>query len=185
MYDFGSNETLLEASSPTVFGNLRPQLDCEYVVDVIPSSSGLEAIMGAGSHRYVENIEVPTGGYILMCSFTSKKNLDLIPLRLMDRWSLDPSQAIRLPGAHGDEVVRSMCFNHEVCCFPSLRSSRRHPGRMKFYSHDVLTCHRRKRFLLQAKTALSKHGGHLPPNMNKTKTSNQTLRGRKRRKRKT
>ncbi|MCJ1459316.1 hypothetical protein MMC28_009693 [Mycoblastus sanguinarius] len=94
VYDFGSNETLLEASSPTVFGNLRPQLDCEYVVDVIPSSSGLEAIMGAGSH--------------------SKKNLDLIPLRLMDRWSLDPSQAIRLPGAHGDEVVRSMCFNHEA-----------------------------------------------------------------------
>ena len=36
--------------SPTVFGNLRPKLDCEYVVDVIPSG-GAEAIVGAGSHR--------------------------------------------------------------------------------------------------------------------------------------
>lgn len=37
---------------PTVFGDLRPKLDCEYVVEAIPSSSGgVEAIIGAGSHR--------------------------------------------------------------------------------------------------------------------------------------
>ena len=35
--------------APTAFGDLRPNLDCEYVVDVIPSGS--EAIVGAGSHR--------------------------------------------------------------------------------------------------------------------------------------
>ena len=37
---------------PTLFGDLRPKLDCEYVVEAIPSGSGgVEAIMGAGSHR--------------------------------------------------------------------------------------------------------------------------------------
>ena len=36
---------------PTVFGDLRPKLDCEYIVDVIPSASGNEAIIAAGSHR--------------------------------------------------------------------------------------------------------------------------------------
>ena len=42
---------------PRNFGDLRPLLDCEYIVDVIPSSSGgggvggVEAIIGAGSHR--------------------------------------------------------------------------------------------------------------------------------------
>lgn len=39
--------------APIVFGDLRPKLDCEYVVDVIPSGSsdGVDAIIGAGSHR--------------------------------------------------------------------------------------------------------------------------------------
>lgn len=40
-------------SSATVFGDLRSKLDCEYIVDVIPSrgSGGEEAIIAAGSHR--------------------------------------------------------------------------------------------------------------------------------------
>lgn len=38
--------------SPTVYGDIRPMLDCEYVVDVTLSrSGGVEAIVGAGSHR--------------------------------------------------------------------------------------------------------------------------------------
>ena len=36
---------------PTIFGDLRPALDCEYIVDVIPSAGGIEAIIAAGSHR--------------------------------------------------------------------------------------------------------------------------------------
>ena len=42
------------SSSPTVFGDLRSKLDCEYIVDVIPSrggGGGEEAIIAAGSHR--------------------------------------------------------------------------------------------------------------------------------------
>ena len=40
--------------APRVFGDLRPQLECEYIVDVIPSLDSGETILGAGSHRYVE-----------------------------------------------------------------------------------------------------------------------------------
>ena len=37
------------APTPTVFGDLRPLLACEYVVDILPVNGG--AIIGAGSHR--------------------------------------------------------------------------------------------------------------------------------------
>lgn len=43
-------DSTTDESSPIVYGDLRSKLDCEYVVDVIPSGSG-EAIVGAGSHR--------------------------------------------------------------------------------------------------------------------------------------
>ena len=39
---------------PQGFGDLRPQLECEYIVDVIPSFDSGETILGAGSHRYAE-----------------------------------------------------------------------------------------------------------------------------------
>lgn len=35
--------------NPIKFGDLRPQLGCEYVVDILPTNGG--AIVGAGSHR--------------------------------------------------------------------------------------------------------------------------------------
>lgn len=83
-----------EEPSPMVFGDLRPKLDCEYVVDVIPSGcGGVEAIVGVGSH--------------------SKQHLDLVPLRLTNDWSLNSSQTIRLSGAHGEDIVRSMHVNNE------------------------------------------------------------------------
>ena len=36
---------------PQQFGDLRPQLECEYIVDVIPSIDAGEIIFGAGSHK--------------------------------------------------------------------------------------------------------------------------------------
>lgn len=44
-------------ASPTgqsrlVFGDLRPLLKCDYIVDIIQSARPKEAIIGAGSHRY-------------------------------------------------------------------------------------------------------------------------------------
>ena len=54
VYHLNDPDESTDEPSPTVFGDLRPKLDCEYIVDVIPStssSSGVEAIVGAGSHR--------------------------------------------------------------------------------------------------------------------------------------
>ena len=51
VYHLNEPENSTNEPSQTAFGDLRPTLDCEYVVDVIPSrSSGVEAIVGAGSH---------------------------------------------------------------------------------------------------------------------------------------
>ncbi|CAF9941684.1 MAG: hypothetical protein ALECFALPRED_009264 [Alectoria fallacina] len=94
VYHLSEQEGSADEPSPTVFGNLRPKLDCEYIFDVILSGSGgVGAIVGAGSH--------------------SKQHLDLIPLRKASDWSFDPSQTIRLSGAHGEEIVRSIHVNHE------------------------------------------------------------------------
>lgn len=84
-----------EDVSPIVFGDLRPKLDCEYAVDMIPSSSG-EAILGAGSH--------------------SSQQLDLIPLRQDQSMSrdFDRESVIRLSGVHGGEIVRSIYLNHDA-----------------------------------------------------------------------
>ena len=44
----------------------------------------------------------------------SKQHLDLVPLRHTSEWSLDLQNGIRLPTAHGEEIVRSMCFGTTV-----------------------------------------------------------------------
>lgn len=52
VYHLNQQADSTEEPSPTAFGDLRPKLDCEYIVDVIHSGSGgVEAIVGAGSHR--------------------------------------------------------------------------------------------------------------------------------------
>jgi hypothetical protein len=38
-----------DTQHPTILGDLRPQLSCEYIVDILPANGG--AIVGAGSHR--------------------------------------------------------------------------------------------------------------------------------------
>ena len=51
--------------------------------------------MGAGSH--------------------SKQQLDLVALRPDGTsWKFDLDSTVRLPGAHGEEIVRSMFFDHPV-----------------------------------------------------------------------
>lgn len=50
------------------------------------------------------------GSFLLNRAQFSEQHLDLIPLRLKSEWVFDAEHTIRLPGAHGDEIVRSMCF---------------------------------------------------------------------------
>ncbi|KAL2039336.1 hypothetical protein N7G274_008004 [Stereocaulon virgatum] len=79
---------------PQVCGDIRPKLQCEYVVSVIPYIGSGKAILGVGS--------------------LSQQNLDLVPLRYADTWSFDLKSTIRLPGAHGEDIVRSMCTDHDT-----------------------------------------------------------------------
>ncbi|KAL8631257.1 hypothetical protein Q9189_003021 [Teloschistes chrysophthalmus] len=74
------------------FGDLRPQLHCDYVVDLM-SSRSMGPVFGAGSH--------------------SGQHVDIVPLRRQTSWSLEVSETIRLPGGHGEEVIRSMCSSHD------------------------------------------------------------------------
>ncbi|KAL9014180.1 MAG: hypothetical protein Q9173_001167 [Seirophora scorigena] len=76
--------------SSHAFGDLRPQLHCEYLVNLVRSDS-IAPVFGAGSH--------------------SARHLDLISLERLPRWSFNTSNAVRLLGAHGEEIVRSMCFS--------------------------------------------------------------------------
>lgn len=44
----------------------------------------------------------------------SEQRLDLVPLNFQQRWAFDEGNAIRLAGAHGQEIVRSLCINEKV-----------------------------------------------------------------------
>lgn len=43
-----------------------------------------------------------------------EQRLDLVPL-VSGPWSLDRENLWRLPGAHGEEVVRSVYLDEQVC----------------------------------------------------------------------
>lgn len=44
----------------------------------------------------------------------SDKRLDLVPLVLNETWQFDRDNIWRLPGAHGDEIVRSVYLDEQV-----------------------------------------------------------------------
>ncbi|KAI4095143.1 MAG: hypothetical protein LQ344_001794 [Seirophora lacunosa] len=91
------------------FGDLRPQLHCEYLVDLVRSDS-TAPVFGAGSHRSACSMLGTFPGLLNL----SARYLDLISLERLPRWSFNTPNAVRLPGAHGEEIVRSMCFSGDV-----------------------------------------------------------------------
>ena len=81
---------------------------------------------------------------LTQCLFTSKQHLDLIALRLTNDWSFDASQAIRLPGAHREEIVRSVHVNSEVClplcgCISFIPALLTHSRRTVLFSRRART----------------------------------------------
>lgn len=77
---------------PVVFGDVRPRLSCEYVVNVLRTDAG--AVIAAGSQ--------------------SASTLDLSPLKLASQWDFDIPETLRLPEAHGGEIIRAIHMNNEV-----------------------------------------------------------------------
>ncbi|KAJ5294854.1 hypothetical protein N7508_009675 [Penicillium antarcticum] len=76
---------------PVQFGDIREKLACEYVAQLCIGGQG--AFIAAGNkmdHR-----------------------LDLVPLVSGPEWKFDQENLWRLPGAHGEEVVRSVCLDEQ------------------------------------------------------------------------
>ncbi|KAJ5758439.1 hypothetical protein N7520_005595 [Penicillium odoratum] len=80
-----------EAPEPVDFDDVREPLDIEYVVQV--------CVGGQGPY-------IAAGNKI-------DKRLDLVPLVSSPSWQFDHDNLWRLPGAHGDEVVRSVYLDDQ------------------------------------------------------------------------
>ncbi|KAH3009174.1 hypothetical protein KXW60_001498 [Aspergillus fumigatus] len=79
-----------EEPKPIQFGDLRQPLKCEYIAQLCTGSQS--AYIAAG-HKL-------------------DKRLDLVPL-IPDPWRFDQANLWRLPGAHGEEVVRSIYVDEQ------------------------------------------------------------------------
>ncbi|KAL4895717.1 WD domain protein [Aspergillus ambiguus] len=79
-----------QAPDPVQFGDLREPLACEYIAQLCIGSQG--PYLAAGN--------------------TTEKRLDLVPL-VADPWRFDRENMWRLPGGHGEEIVRSVYLDEQ------------------------------------------------------------------------
>ncbi|KAL2863727.1 WD repeat protein [Aspergillus lucknowensis] len=77
---------------PVQFGDLRQPLKCEYIAQLCIGSQG--SYIAAGNKI--------------------DKRLDLIPLFPTPSWRFDEQNSWRLPGGHGEEVVRSVYIDEQT-----------------------------------------------------------------------
>ncbi|PKY07619.1 WD domain protein [Aspergillus campestris IBT 28561] len=77
---------------PVQFGDLRQPLGCEYIAQLCGGNQG--AYIAAGS--------------------TSNHQLDLVPLVSDPSWRFDQDNLWRLPGGHGEEIVRSVYVDEQT-----------------------------------------------------------------------
>lgn len=103
------------------FDDVREPLGCEYVVQLCLGAQG--PYIAAGNKMYVYTY-LAEGKFFCSSRNTnpfpflgicSDKRLDLIPLVSTPTWRFDLDNLWRLPGAHGDEVVRSVYLDEQVC----------------------------------------------------------------------
>ena len=99
MYQLANPSEDVEEPSPVVFGDIRPKLGCEYVISVLQrdATSGV-GVIAAGNH--------------------SQSQLDMYSLVPHPTWNLASEDIVRLQGAHGNEIVRCVLLDHEVCFQP-------------------------------------------------------------------
>ncbi|RSL92813.1 hypothetical protein CDV31_014990 [Fusarium ambrosium] len=94
LYDV--SEERMNGDAVQDFGDMRSVLGCQYVADITPKMDGSGAILGAGAQ--------------------DKQAFELVFLAKNpsgEGWALDRDNSVGLPGAHGDEIVRSFCFFDE------------------------------------------------------------------------
>lgn len=76
---------------PVQFGDLRQPLGCEYVAQLC--FGGQQPYIAAGNK--------------------AEKRLDLVPLLSTPSWQFDQNNVWHLPGAHGEEIVRSVYLDEQ------------------------------------------------------------------------
>lgn len=92
----------------TTFGDVREQLQCSYVVDVLPTAGSPPAWIAAGDTRYT--LSHPRDA-VFSLTFCSTNRLSLTPL--LPKWSFG-DETMLLPGGHGGEVVRDVLVDSQV-----------------------------------------------------------------------
>ncbi|RAL13212.1 WD repeat protein [Aspergillus homomorphus CBS 101889] len=83
-----------QGAEPIQFNDLRQPLNCEYVVQLCQNSQG--QYIAAGNKL--------------------EQRLDLVPLVSSPSWQFDQNNSWRLPGAHGEEVIRSVYVDEQSQC---------------------------------------------------------------------
>jgi WD40 repeat protein len=105
-------------TAPVLFGDVRPQIPCEYVVDIV--KTGVDYAIAAGSHRSPPCLRILCN---ILTHAASQSRLDIVNIK--DGCSLDLNNKIMLEGAHGEEIVRSIVINDGVGSCLSNRASLR------------------------------------------------------------
>jgi WD repeat-containing protein 89 len=102
---------------PVHFGDLRPILQCDYAIDVMQFSD--KCFVATGTHsRYVDqcNILLPQ-----LTHWHSEPHVDLVQLPTLPSPRFLYDEAVRLIGAHGEEIVRSVYVDDLVSHSGTLR----------------------------------------------------------------
>lgn len=94
------------------FGDVREPLGCEYVAQLCMGSQG-QPHLAVGNKAYVILLHFFGGWGAHLLTPSSENRLDLIPLS-SDPWHFDQNNLWRLPGAHSEEVVRSVYLDEQV-----------------------------------------------------------------------
>lgn len=119
---------------PLQFGDLREPLGCEYIAQLCIGSQGPYIAAGNKMYATVPSLFSPctcncllrlavalfryiVGRRACMQALTDvhrEKRLDLVPLVAGPTWRFDQENLWRLPGGHGEEIVRSVYLDEQV-----------------------------------------------------------------------
>lgn len=102
-----------EDPEPTVFGDLRPLIPCEYVINVFESGEGY-AVAAGSNIKWVINISTWVAFWLSL----SDQRVNIVELRHakdpQKQPKLKPKSGYILEGAHGEEIVRSIIADEAV-----------------------------------------------------------------------
>lgn len=119
-----SSDPVADDTPPVHFGDLRPVLQCDYAIDVMQLAG--QCFVATGTHtQYVQKAAPPRPrqltqyneiaiGVRWLTYYLSEPHVDLVQLVTSDRPRLLYDNAMRLVGAHGEEIVRSIYVDELV-----------------------------------------------------------------------